>query len=52
MSCKCAEFEEDEGRYTCSVSGDRCMFMSPNSKRCAEMFGEGPDAEAVEEVEQ
>lgn len=28
----------------CSVTGDGCMFLIPNSKACAETFGEGPDA--------
>jgi len=44
MSCKSATFEPDEGRYTCSVSGDGCMYMLPDSKQCAKDFGEGPDA--------
>lgn len=44
MSCKCATFEPDEGRYQCSVSGDGCVYMIPNSKQCAEDYGEGPDA--------
>ena len=43
MSCKCASYEEDEGRYTCSVSGSGCMFMSPDSMSCAILFEEGPD---------
>lgn len=43
MSCKCANFDSDEG-WKCSVSGDRCVYMIPNSKACAEMYGEGPDA--------
>jgi hypothetical protein len=43
MSCKCASFDLDEG-WKCSVSGDRCVYMFPNSKSCAEEFGEGPDA--------
>lgn len=47
MSCKCAKYEEDENRYYCSISGDGCMYMSPNSKRCATEFGEGPDIEEV-----
>lgn len=34
----------DEG-YKCSITGDRCVFMVPNSKRCTELYGEGPDAE-------
>ncbi|KZL94343.1 hypothetical protein [Clostridium magnum] len=48
MSCKCATFDEDTGRYECSVSGSGCMYMVPNSKRCAEDFGEGPDVEDEE----
>ena len=43
MSCKCSTFNPD-GRYQCSVSGDGCMFLTPNSKACAEKYGEGPDA--------
>jgi hypothetical protein len=38
----------DEG-YKCSVTGDRCVFMIPNSKACWEMYGEGPDASKQEE---
>ncbi len=49
MSCKCSKYDMDEG-YKCSVTGDRCAFMIPNSKACAEMFGEGPDADN-EEIE-
>lgn len=45
MSCKCAKYEEDENRYYCDISGDGCMFMSPDSERCAEVYGEGPDVE-------
>lgn len=45
MSCKCAKFDSEVGRYSCSVSDDGCVFMIPNSKLCAEMYGEGPDAE-------
>lgn len=43
MSCKCATFQPDEGRWSCSVSGDGCMYLIPNSKKCAEQYGEGPD---------
>jgi len=45
MSCKCATFQPDEGRYSCSVSGDGCMYFTPNSKKCAEEYGEGPDTD-------
>ena len=43
MGCAAAKKNED-GRFTCDVSGDDCMFLFPNSKKCAEKFGEGPDA--------
>lgn len=45
MGCKCATFDAEQGRYDCSVSGDGCMYLTPNSKLCAEQFGKGPDAE-------
>lgn len=45
MSCKCAKYDEDESRYYCEVSGGQCMYLIPSSKRCAEDYGEGPDAE-------
>ena len=44
MSCKCATLDEDTGRYECSVSGDQCMYLFPDSKQCAKDYGEGPDA--------
>lgn len=43
MSCKCAKYDLDDGRYKCSVSGDGCMYLIPDSKICAEEWGEGPD---------
>ena len=43
-------FDPDEGRYYCEVSGDQCMCYIPDSKRCAEEYGEGPDV--VEEAEE
>lgn len=47
--CKCATYDPDDGRYSCSVSGDGCMYLIPNSKRCAEDYGEGPDAHVTNE---
>jgi len=44
MSCKCAKWEDDDG-YICDVTGSGCVFMTPNSKACAEKFGEGPDVD-------
>lgn len=49
MSCTAATFDPDEGRYYCGVSGDQCMYLISNSKRCAEDYGEGPDVEYEEE---
>ena len=41
-----AAFRTDEFHgWGCNVSGDSCMFLVPNSKACAEQFGEGPDAD-------
>ena len=50
MSCICAMFDLDEGRYYCSVSGDQCMYLVPSSERCAKDYGEGPDAVEYEEL--
>lgn len=41
MACKCAKFDANEGRYYCNVSGDQCIYLIPNSKRCAEDYGRG-----------
>ena len=49
MPCKCATYEAEEGRYYCSVSGSQCMYLMPDSKRCARDYGEGPDAELEED---
>lgn len=49
MSCKCAHFDEDSGRYDCDVSGDQCIYFIPDSKACARNYGEGPDAQESEE---
>lgn len=46
--CRCAEFDSDIGRYICDVSVDLCMYLIPNSKRCAEEYGEGPDVDEDE----
>jgi hypothetical protein len=48
MSCKSAKYDPDTNRYDCAVSGDWCMFLIPDSKACAEVYGEGPDAEDEE----
>ncbi len=45
VACKCAKYDPEEGRYSCSVSGDGCMYLIPNSKRCAIEYDEGPDSD-------
>jgi hypothetical protein len=42
--CKCAK-PDGNGRYICDVSGDDCVYFVPDSQRCAEEWGEGPDVE-------
>ena len=44
MGCKCAKISDEYCGWECTISGDQCMYMPPNSKRCAEEYGEGPDA--------
>ena len=53
MGCKCAKYDQDdqdEGRYYCDVTGDMCVYLMPNSARCTEDYGEGPDAEMDDEA--
>ena len=45
MACSCAKATDEYHGWECTVSGGACMFLYPNSKACAEMYGEGPDAE-------
>lgn len=47
MACKCATYDPDTNRWDCSVSGSGCMYLFPNSRRCAEEYGEGPDADLL-----
>ncbi len=44
MACKCAYPTDEWHGWGCSVSGGECIFLFPNSKLCAEVYGEGPDA--------
>ena len=45
MACSCAKVTDEYHGWKCTVSGGACMFLHPNSKACAEMYGEGPDVE-------
>lgn len=48
MSCKCSKPTDEFHGWGCNITGGACMFLFPDSKRCAELYGEGPDAEAPE----
>lgn len=49
MLCKCARQSDEFHGWVCTVSGDACMFLFPNSKLCAEKYGEGPDVKEDDE---
>lgn len=49
MACKCAIPTDEYHGWECTITEGACMFLTPNSKACAEMYGEGPDAIAEEE---
>lgn len=42
--CSCATITDQWHGYECEVTGGACAFLRPNSKACAEIYGEGPDA--------
>ncbi|KAF5043772.1 hypothetical protein DSECCO2_498820 [anaerobic digester metagenome] len=44
MSCECAKKTDEWHGWECSITEGACMFLIPSSKRCAEMYGEGPEA--------
>lgn len=51
MSCKCAKPTDEWHGWECEVTGGACMFYMPDSKKCAEIYGEGPDAYPDEKCE-
>lgn len=44
MGCTCAHRCDEYHGWRCDVTDGACVFLYPNSKKCAEIFGEGPDA--------
>lgn len=44
MACKAARPSDEGHGWRCSITGDSCAFLLPNSKQCAELYGDGPDA--------
>lgn len=49
--CKAAYTTDEWHGYGCSITEGACMFLYPDSKACAEKYGEGPDAENKENEE-
>lgn len=48
--CKCAiKYDNETGRWSCSVTGCECFYLSPDSKACARDYGEGPESEEQDE---
>lgn len=42
--CKCASKTDEWHGWECSITEGPCMYFMPDSKKCAEEYGEGPDA--------
>lgn len=49
--CSCATITDEYHGYRCAVTDGACVFFVPNSKLCAEMYGEGPDAWSEDDEE-
>lgn len=49
--CKAAYHTDEWHGYGCSITEGACMFFYPDSKTCAEKYGEGPNAEETEDFE-
>lgn len=47
--CKAAYHTDEWHGYGCNITEGACMFLFPDSKRCAQEYREGPDAESQEE---
>lgn len=52
MSCKCAKQTDEWHGWECSITEGPCMYLMPDSKACAEEYGEGPDAEYEDEEDE
>ena len=49
MACTYAKVTDEYHGWGCTVTGGACEFIIPNSKLCAEVFDEGPDADKIDE---
>ena len=49
MACKAARPTDEYHGWECEITEGACPFLIPNSKECAEKYGEGPDADIDDE---
>lgn len=52
MGCLYAIETDEYHGFECSVSGGACMYLYPDSKRCAREYGESPDVRDTEDTEE
>ncbi len=45
--CTAAYHTDEWHGYGCSITEGACIFLFPDSKVCAELYGEGPDVEEL-----
>lgn len=48
--CEAAYCTDEWHGYGCSITEGPCVFLYPNSKACAEEYGEGPDVLEDEDI--
>ena len=48
--CSAAYHTDEFHGYGCNITEGACMFLYPDSKACAEKYGEGPDANFEGEI--
>lgn len=51
MGCKCAVVTDEWHGWGCTITGGSCEFLIPDSKKCAALYGEGPDADSSKKEE-
>lgn len=47
MGCKYAVETDQYHGWECMVTGGECAFLAPNSRLCADEYGEGSDADTT-----
>lgn len=45
MCCRCAKQTDEWHGWECTITECECMYLIPDSKRCAKEYGEGPDVD-------